>query len=182
MPRAADGWPTRCWRPSCRSDAQDRAWRAPFEENAPRGRRCSCGVQGAAGLQFGAAALQHAHGESSFLPRQRKAQRRRGGARAHAGTAPQRAPCAAVARGHLQPAQHALVVRGEPGERRAAFGRAKRLLERPQRILRRPARHDEKAGKIDACRRERGRVRLVRAARSTPRRAAAPADARARGA
>ena len=71
-------------------------------------------------------------------------------------------PHAAVARGDLQSAQRALVVRGQPRERGAAFGRAQRLLERPQRVFRRLAVHDEKTREIETGRRERRRIRPVR--------------------
>ena len=133
--------------------------------------------------KLGAAALQHAHRETAFLPRQAqgaaapRSRRRAAPGRRH--NAPHVRPSRAAT---CKPAQHALVVRGEPRERGAAFGRAQRLLERPQRVLRRLARDDVEAREIDARRGERRRVRLVR--RRDPHDVAplAPASARARAA
>jgi len=97
-----------------------------------------------------------------MLRRQRDPQRCSRGARALAGSAPQHAPRAAFARGDLQSAQHAVLVRMDPAERGAALRCAKRLLVGPQRFGGRAAADDDEAGEIEPRCRQRRRIRAVR--------------------
>ncbi len=94
--------------------------------------------------------------------REGEAQRRRRRDGLLAGTPPQHAPGAAFARGDREPAQHAVVVRPEPRERGAAFGRAQRLLVRPQLFSDAAAAHDQQAREVESRAGERRRVRQVR--------------------
>ena len=79
----------------------------------------------------------------------------------HAGTSPQHAPGASLARSHGEPPQDPLVMLGQPRERRSAFRRAQRLIEGPQRFLRRAATHQRKPAQRNARRDERRRMRPV---------------------
>src|SRR6478672_8177977 len=94
--------------------------------------------------EIAAAALQHLHREPALPPRQREPQRCGGGERALAGAPPQNAPGAAFARGNREPAHRAIVVRAEPRERSAAFGRTQRLLVGPELIGGAAAADDQK--------------------------------------
>ena len=78
-----------------------------------------------------AAALDHPHREPASLRRKGETQRRGCRDRLLPGTPPQDTPGAAFARGDREPAQHAVVVRPEPCERRAAFRRAQAPARRP---------------------------------------------------
>ena len=114
--------------------------------------------------------------------RQREPQRRGGRTAALARTPPQHAPRAAFARRDLQPAQRALVVRREPGERRrripARAAPARTPTARPS--VRGSARHEAARDRVPPPRAPAHMAGA--AARSTRRRAPAPARAQARGA
>ena len=68
---------------------------------------------------------------------------------------------AAVGLTALVGAPHALVVRGQPCERGAAFRRTQRLLERPEGVLRLATAHDMQPREIEPACRERRRVRTI---------------------
>ncbi len=131
--------------------------------------------------EIAAAALQHAHSEPPFVRREREPQRRGRCDRVLAGTPPQDAPGAALARGDRESPQHALVARAEPRERGAAFGRAQRLLVRPQLVRARSGSGRSGAAR-DRAPRRRARARRARAAvRSRRRRGGPPAGCASAG-
>ena len=96
------------------------------------------------------------------MRREREPQRRGRCDRVLAGTPPQDAPGAALARGDRESPQQALVARAEPRERGSALGRAQCLLVRPQLVGARAAADDHEPREIEPRGSERGRVGHVR--------------------
>ena len=107
------------------------------------------------------AALYHPHREPASLRRKGETQRRGCRNRLLPRTPPQDTPGAAFARGDREAAQHAVVVRPEPCERRTAFGRAQGLLKSPQLIGDAAAADHQQSREVEPRGRERRCIRQM---------------------